>query len=73
MAHEVEMQAPSLALGKADVVFSVRNNGKTIGALHVSRGAVVWFPAKHANGYKLNWTKFAEIMESEGRHPSEKR
>lgn len=73
MAHEVDMQAPTLGLGKADVVFAVKSNGKTMGALHVSRGAVVWFPVKRANGYKLSWTKFAEMMEAEGRHPSEKR
>ena len=73
MAHKVEMQSPSLELGKADVIFSVKNDGKTIGALHVSRGAIVWFPAKKAIGYKLNWAKFAEMMEDKGRHPSEKR
>ncbi len=73
MAHAVEMQPPSLPLGKADVKFAVKNNGKTIGALHISRGAVVWFPAKHNYGHKLSWSKFAELMEEHGVRPSEKR
>lgn len=73
MAHKVEMQNPSLPLGKADVKFSVQNNGKTIGALHVSRGSVVWFPAHHNYGHKLTWTKLAKLLEEHGQRPSEKR
>lgn len=48
MAHEVDVTMPKRELGRADVVFDVRiddgDRPRTLGALHVSRGSVVWFP-----------------------------
>ena len=38
----------------------------TVGALHVSRGAVVWFPSGTTYGYKMGWKKFDEIMQEYG-------
>jgi len=73
MAHKVKMDVPTIEMGKADAVFSVKQDGETIGALHVSRGAIVWFPANHTFGYKLSWKKFAELMVDNGTRPSEKR
>lgn len=65
-AHEVDMTLPTRELGRADAVFDVKADGVTLGALHVSRGAVVWFPAGNTYGYKMSWTKFGEFMEESG-------
>jgi hypothetical protein len=65
-AHEVDVALPTRELGRSDVVFDVKVDGTTLGALHVSRGAVVWFPAGNTYGYKLDWTEFAQIMSSNG-------
>lgn len=73
MAHNVKMDVPTRELGKADAVFTVQQDGETLGALHVSRGAIVWFPANNNYGYKLSWKKFAEAMVEIGTRPSEKR
>ncbi|MCK9392167.1 MAG: hypothetical protein M0Q01_11455 [Syntrophales bacterium] len=73
MAHKVKMDVPTIEMGKADAVFSVKQDGETLGALHISRGAIVWFPAGNTFGYKLSWKKFAEIMVDNGTRPSEKR
>lgn len=40
-AHEVDITLPKRGLGRADAVFDVKADGVTLGALHVSRGAVV--------------------------------
>lgn len=73
MAHEVAMGAPSLQLGRADVTFAVKHNGETLGALHISRGSVVWFPAGHNYGHRLAWRRLAELMVEHGERPSERR
>lgn len=65
-AHEVDITLPKRELGRADAVFDVKTDGVTLGALHISRGAVVWFPAGNTYGYKVSWSKFADIMEENG-------
>lgn len=65
-AHEVDVSMPTRELGRADVVFDVKADGVTLGALHVSRGAVVWFPAGNTYGYKIDWTAFGQLMQQHG-------
>ena len=71
MAHNVLMDIPSMEIGKADTIFTIKQDGTTLGALHISRGAIVWFPANHTYGHKLSWKKFADLMEEKGTRPSE--
>lgn len=66
VAHEVDMTLPKRELGRADAVFDVKADGTTVGALHISRGAVVWFPAGTTYGYKLDWARFNELMQEHG-------
>ena len=47
---------------KSDAIFKVYEDEEMLGTLTVSRGAVVWFPRKASNGYKMGWTKFAKVM-----------
>ncbi len=65
-AHDVDVTLPTRELGRADVIFDVRVDGSTLGALHVSRGAVVWFPVGNTYGYRLDWTSFAQLMQENG-------
>jgi hypothetical protein len=71
--HDVTFTIPWRDLGKADVEFLVKKNGKAFGKLEISKGAVVWFPKGPTYGYKMAWTKFAELMKSEGTRGPEKR
>jgi hypothetical protein len=64
--HEVDVTLPKRELGRADAVFDVKADGVTLGALHVSRGAVVWFPANATYGHKLDWSAFAQMMVENG-------
>jgi hypothetical protein len=65
--HHVDMTLPTREIGRADAIFEVKADGETLGALHISRGAVVWFPSGTTYGYKVGWTKFDEIMQQHGK------
>jgi hypothetical protein len=65
-AHEVDVTMPTRELGRADVIFDVKVDGATLGALHVSRGSVVWFPSGNTYGRKLDWSHFAQLMVDNG-------
>ncbi len=62
MAHNVSFTVPDRPLGKSDIIFTVKKDGKTLGNLHISRGSLVWFPSYTTYGYRMNWTKFDKIM-----------
>ena len=64
--HQVDITLPKRELGRADAIFDVKADGEVVGALHVSRGAVVWFPSGATYGYKLGWAKFDELMQENG-------
>ena len=66
MAHEVDVTLPTLELGRADTIFNVKVDGVTLGALNVSRGSVVWFPAGNTWGHKLDWAALAQLMVQNG-------
>jgi hypothetical protein len=63
MAHEVDFEIPSRALGRADVTFTVRVDGSVFGTLKISNGSLVWFPKKTTNGSKMDWQRFHRMME----------
>lgn len=64
--HQVDITLPTREIGRADAIFDVRVDGVTLGAMHVSRGAVVWFPSGTTYGYKLSWSRFNELMQEHG-------
>ena len=61
--HNVHFEVPRRALGKADVVFRVREDGKLFGTLTVSNGSLVWFPKGTTYGCKMGWSKFDRLMQ----------
>jgi len=64
--HDVSFTIPERELGKADIEFKVKRNGKAFGRLRVSEGSLVWIPANKQYGYKLRWTTFDEIAQKGG-------
>ena len=65
MAHQVQFSIPPRSLARADVEFQVKENGTLMGTLQISKGSLVWFPAKTTYGHKMEWGKFAKIMQQE--------
>jgi len=65
--HKVNLQLPTVSLGKTDVVFNINTNGFKAGELRVSHGAVVWFPASAKMGYRISWERLTRWMEENGK------
>jgi hypothetical protein len=63
--HDVLFSVPQRALGKADVAFTVKQDGNVLGTLEVSNGSLVWFPKGTTYGYKMHWSKFDRVMQKE--------
>ena len=66
--HAVKFKVPERELGKADLEFAVKVEGKNLGRLKVSRGSVVWVPVNGRYGYGMSWSAFAARMKAHGKH-----
>ena len=67
MAFNVYMKTEKVKVDRTDVIFTVREDRSKLGALHISKGAVVWCPRNSKKrGYKVSWRKLAEFMEENG-------
>ena len=62
--HKVTLEVPKRAVSRADVKFQVRADGRMLGTLTVSKGAVVWFPFGTKYGCKMGWKKFDNLMKN---------
>ena len=60
--HSVTVDLPPRPIARSDAKFHVKANGRKLGTLAVSKGAVVWFPFNSPYGCKLGWEKFNEMM-----------
>lgn len=65
--HDVRFSIPERELGKADIEFKIKKDGKVLGKLTVSKGSIVWFPKDRTYGHKIGWTKFDEFMKEQPR------
>lgn len=61
--HEVSFALPQRPLGRSDVEFLVKRDGKVHGTLAVSNGSAVWFPKGTSYGLKVGWAKFEKMMQ----------
>jgi hypothetical protein len=64
--HDVYFTIPERDLGKADVEFRIKRNGKAFGRLRVSEGSVVWIPGNKQYGYRLGWRTLGDLAEEHG-------
>lgn len=71
--HIVEFAPPTLVLGKADVIFKVRQGTKKLGELRISHGPAVWYPNGATYAKKLSWTQLAKAFDELGTHRAEKK
>lgn len=68
MKHDVKFSIPQRELGKADIEFEVKKNGKKFGTLKVSKGSLVWVQKDSVYGYKMNWDKLDSVIVTHGQH-----
>lgn len=68
MAHEVTLNLNSKFVLNKDIEIEVKTDAGKLGTLLVSKGNVEWKPAGNSrNKKRLTWTKFAALLESEGK------
>lgn len=67
MAHIVKFTVPERDLGKGDLEFKVRKNGKVLGTLKVSKGKLEWVPKDLTYGYNIGWDKLDELAKNYGK------
>ena len=66
--HEVRLQVPEgIPVGNRDVEFKVESGGEHFGWLKVSKGAIVWQPARKRHAFRMTWSRFDELMKDRGR------
>lgn len=63
--HRVIMRQPKEIVMNSDIEFVVRENGKKLGELHVSKGSIEWLPNNGRYKRRMRWSKFAELMSGE--------
>lgn len=68
MAHEVTLDIATKFVLHKDVKIEVKTDEGKLGTLLVSKGNIEWLPVgNHVNKKRLTWTKFAELMQAEGK------
>lgn len=61
------MRQPKEIVMNSDIEFIVRENGKKLGELHVSKGSIEWLPNNGRFKRRMSWSKFAQLMDGERR------
>lgn len=64
--HDVRFYVPERDLGNADIKFSVDRDGERLGALFVSKGALVWWSKNGKQGFKLTWSQLETLAREHG-------
>ena len=63
--HKVIMRQPNQREVTVDIEFIIKENGRKIGELHVSKGSIEWLPSNGRYKRRMRWSKFAELMSQE--------
>ena len=68
MAHKIEMTIPKTQIISTDVEFVIKQNGKLLGRLNVSKGNLEWIPAgNYVKKYRLRWGSVDTLMRQFGK------
>ena len=66
--HRLVISQPRSEILSSDVMIEVFENKQKIGALHISRGNIEWWPRYNKkNHFRLSWSKFATLFEELGK------
>ena len=61
-SHNVKFTLPERELGKVDARFSIYEDGKKLGEITISRGAIEYYSANAQKPVKMSWSKFDRAM-----------
>jgi len=67
-AHEISLKIlREIEVVNTDIEVEVREDGDLLGRLRISRGSIDWIPALKRSAHRLEWERFAALMEDSGR------
>ncbi len=67
MAHEVTLDISTKFVLHKDVTIEIKKDGRKLGEALISKGNIEWLPSGNSvNKKRLSWSKFADLMNSEG-------
>lgn len=63
--HEVRahMSNVELVKAKSSLNLEIFARGKKLGEIEVGRGSIYWWGANRQRSKRINWTRFAEMMD----------
>ncbi|HZI53556.1 MAG TPA: hypothetical protein VFD56_07635 [Chitinophagaceae bacterium] len=61
-SHNVKFTLPERELGKVDARFFIYEDGKKLGEITISRGAIEYYSANAQKPVKMSWSKFDRAM-----------
>jgi len=65
--HTVEVKTPALEVGRADIVFTVRQDGQVHGRLKISKGGVEWMQRSDSKkAFHMSWNTFDRVLSEKG-------
>ena len=59
------MNLPTAPVINSDAIFTLREDGKVVGTLTISRGSIEWYSARWKNPARLTWSQFDQRMHDE--------
>lgn len=60
--HDIKFSIPEKDLGNVDISFSIKEDGKQLGALAISKGGIDWYPKNAKTPKRISWSKLAELL-----------
>lgn len=60
--HDIKFSIPEKDLGNVDVSFIIKEDGKQLGRLMISKGGLDWYSKKAQIPNSFSWSKLAELL-----------
>jgi hypothetical protein len=66
--HDISLEIPhGITVVNKDIEVTVREDGKILGRVRISKGSIDWLAANRQRVKYLPWSGFARLMDDEGR------
>jgi hypothetical protein len=65
--HEISLEIPhGITVVNKDIEVVVREDGKILGRVRISKGSIDWVPANHHRAKYMPWGRFHSLMLDKG-------
>jgi hypothetical protein len=66
--HDISLEIPhGITVVNKDIEVTVREDGRILGRVRISKGSIDWVAANRQTVKYLPWSRFADLMDAEGR------